>query len=75
MRVSRSRIASRLQALACTAVALLLIQGASNAATMTPDDVAKLRLVVDARISPDGEQIAYTLAVPRAVGSDDNGPA
>jgi dipeptidyl aminopeptidase/acylaminoacyl peptidase len=40
-----------------------------------PSHVAKLRLVTSAVISPDGQHIAYTLAVPRQPLKDDDGPA
>ena len=39
----------------------------------TPDHVAKVRGVVSAEISPDGEHIAYLLAVPRKPYEDENG--
>ncbi len=42
---------------------------------MTPADVARTRTVLSARVSPDGQRIAYTLAVPRDPFSGDNGPA
>ncbi len=40
---------------------------------LTPDDVARLRSVGDAVMSPDGERIAYTLNVPRRPFLDENG--
>ncbi len=40
-----------------------------------PSDVAKLKSVVDAAVSPDGESIAYGLAVQRQPFSDDDGSA
>ncbi|UCF69016.1 MAG: S9 family peptidase, partial [Acidobacteriota bacterium] len=42
---------------------------------MTPEHVARVRTVIDARISPAGGEIAFTLAVPRVPGEDDNGAA
>ncbi|NOS99124.1 MAG: S9 family peptidase [Phycisphaerales bacterium] len=42
---------------------------------LTAHDVARIRGVTAAKISPDGRQIAYLLAVPRAPGKDDDGPA
>lgn len=45
------------------------------ARAMTPLDVAALRSVGEAVISPDGALIAYTLAVPRRPGVDADGPA
>ena len=40
---------------------------------MTPKHVAKLGGVVSSAISPDGKQVAYVRAVPRAVGKEDSG--
>jgi dipeptidyl aminopeptidase/acylaminoacyl peptidase len=37
--------------------------------------IAKIRQVGSVRISPDGKLIAYTLSVPRAIYTDDDGPA
>lgn len=42
---------------------------------MTEYHVAKLRTVTDAVISPDGKQVAYTLAVPRNPFADGDGIA
>ncbi len=41
----------------------------------TPEDVAKTRLVTQARISPDGQRIAYVLSVPRTLFEQEDGPA
>jgi dipeptidyl aminopeptidase/acylaminoacyl peptidase len=38
-------------------------------------DVARLRSVRDARVSPDGALVAYVLSVPRAPWKDEDGPA
>ncbi len=43
--------------------------------TLTPMDVARVRTVGEVTMRPDGSTIAYTLSVPREVGSDDNGSA
>lgn len=43
--------------------------GAARA--MTPWDVARLRSVVDVALSPDGEHVAYLLAIPRTEDEDD----
>ena len=42
---------------------------------MTLEQVAKVRAVSQAAISPDGRNIAYVLSVPRQPGVDDDGPA
>lgn len=42
---------------------------------MTLEQIATLRMVTQAKVSPDGRQLAYALSVPRALGSDDDGPA
>jgi dipeptidyl aminopeptidase/acylaminoacyl peptidase len=43
--------------------------------TLTPHDVAKISEVYDAKISPDGQHIAYTCRVQRDPLNDENGPA
>ncbi|MBI3484468.1 MAG: hypothetical protein HY012_04875, partial [Acidobacteria bacterium] len=50
------------------ALALLLMLAALPLAAqsvLTPHDIARIRVVSDAVISPDGAQIAYVLSVPR----------
>jgi dipeptidyl aminopeptidase/acylaminoacyl peptidase len=42
---------------------------------MTPMDVARLKAVTDARISPDGALVAYTVSIPRIPGKDEDGPS
>ncbi|MCL4522579.1 MAG: S9 family peptidase [Acidobacteria bacterium] len=42
---------------------------------ITPHDVARIRTVGDAVISPDGTQIAYVLSVPRNPMTEDDGGA
>lgn len=71
---------SRLRALVAltAALALLTVQSpvvADESATITVDDVARLRGVVSVQISPDGGHVAYVLSVPRIPGDDDNGPS
>ena len=41
----------------------------------TPQHVAKLRIVTEAVISPDGTQVAYVLAVPRDLSKEKDGPS
>ncbi len=42
---------------------------------LTPWDVARLRMVTDAQISPDGQHIAFLVSVPRRPGMEPDGPA
>lgn len=56
--------------------ALLSLAGVVHAQSgMTLEQVARLRAVSQAEISPDGRQIAYTLSVQRQPGVDDDGAA
>ncbi len=57
------------------AAALALVAAASAADPLTLEQVATLREVTSAKISPDGARIAYTLRVPRTAGVDPDGPA
>src|SRR6185295_1792803 len=41
----------------------------------TPQHVAKLRVVTEAVISPDGTQVAYVLSVPRELPKEKDGPS
>lgn len=41
----------------------------------TPKHMAKVRSVAEAKISPDGTQVAYALAVPRKLLKEKDGPA
>ena len=51
----------------------LLAPAVHAADALTPLDVAQVRSVLDAEISPDGKWIAYTLSVPRHPLKDENG--
>ena len=44
-------------------------------ALFTPSHVATLRSVATAAVSPDGEQVAFTLVVPRQPLEEEDGPA
>ena len=46
-----------------------------HASTFRPKHIAQLKSVVDARLSPDGQSVAYGLAVQRQPADDDDGPA
>jgi len=62
--------------LACAAVAAVAPLAASAAPRdMTPYDVARLRNVGSAVISPDGSKVAYTLSSPRQPWLDNDDPA
>ncbi|HEY6563900.1 MAG TPA: hypothetical protein VIY86_05355, partial [Pirellulaceae bacterium] len=50
-------------------------RGTESGETFQPKHVARLKSVVEARISPDGQRIAYGLAVQRQPLADDDGPA
>lgn len=51
-------------------------QAETRAATgMTLEQIAKLRSVGQAEISPDGAHVAYAVNVPRALATEDDGPA
>jgi len=56
---------------------LLLIASWATAAEqpMTPGQLARVRQVMSAKISPDGQHIAYLLSAPRRPFAEDNGPA
>ena len=42
---------------------------------LEPSDVANLKYVTSAEVSPDGKSVAYLVAVPRRPLKDENGPA
>lgn len=64
--------AVRFAALAAVAA---LIPPALAARPMTPEDVARLRQVDQAALSPDGSTVAYAVDVPRIPFRDEDGPA
>jgi dipeptidyl aminopeptidase/acylaminoacyl peptidase len=61
------------------ALAAIILQPAAVRAEEMPGisvhDVAKLRVVDEVEISPDGTRLAYTLTVPRVPGEGEDGPA
>ncbi len=57
------------------ALFLALVPLISGQELFTPEHVAKIRTVIDAKISPDGKQIAYVLNVPRIPFEDEDGGA
>jgi dipeptidyl aminopeptidase/acylaminoacyl peptidase len=61
--------------LASWSLSLLLTLPLAAAAqdTFTPHHIAKLRIVTEAVISPDGTQVAYILAVPRDLAKEKDG--
>jgi dipeptidyl aminopeptidase/acylaminoacyl peptidase len=48
---------------------------AADLEKFTPKDVAKIKTVTTAVISPDGSKVAYVLSVPRKPNVDEDGPA
>ncbi len=48
---------------------------ATESRVLTPRDVARIRSVGEVAVRPDGSAIAYTLGVPRELGSEENGAA
>ena len=56
-----------------TASAINCTSGAESSAGLTSADVAKLRMVTTADISPDGRWIAVRLSVPRIPSQDADG--
>ena len=65
---TRTRLSALVYLLVCFAALL-------PARVMTPKDVAALRSVVAAKVSPDGRFVAYVLVVPRKLFEEDDGPA
>lgn len=57
-------------------LALIFAQAASaQLPPLTLEDIAVIKTVTEVRLSPDGERIAYLLAVPRDLYEDEDGPA
>jgi dipeptidyl aminopeptidase/acylaminoacyl peptidase len=52
---------------------LLPLTASAQDTLWTPQHVAKLRIVTEAVISPDGTQVAYVLAVPRDLAKEKDG--
>ncbi len=60
---------------ACTLLILLPITAVAQENVFTPQHIAKLRVVTEAVIAPDGTQVAYVLSVPRNIPKEKDGPA
>jgi dipeptidyl aminopeptidase/acylaminoacyl peptidase len=56
-------------------VVLAMAFSAAAQDTFTPQHIAKLRIVTEAVIAPDGNQVAYVLAVPRNIPKEKDGGA
>ncbi|MFP3941027.1 MAG: S9 family peptidase, partial [Thermoanaerobaculia bacterium] len=65
-------LAVRSAALAAVAA---LVPATLAARPMTPEDLARLRQVDEAALSPDGTAVAYAVDVPRIPFEDEDGPA
>jgi dipeptidyl aminopeptidase/acylaminoacyl peptidase len=59
----------------CCLFLLFPIAAHAQEQTFTPQHIAKLRMVTEAVISPDGTQVAYILAVPRNIPKEKDGPS
>lgn len=79
LRDTTPHILGRLSLLAALAVAIAVAPVESSAsaddALFTVRDVARIRTVLSAELSPDGKRIAYTLSVPRDPFQGEDGPA
>src|SRR3984957_16235405 len=54
---------------------LLAATASAQDNVFTPQHIAKLRVVTEAVIAPDGTQVAYVLAVPRDIPKEKDGSA
>lgn len=54
---------------------LMILPAFGEDRVITPEDVARLKSVGAAALSPDGQTIAYTLSVPRELFKDEDGSA
>ncbi|MFW5926748.1 MAG: TolB family protein, partial [Wenzhouxiangella sp.] len=66
---------SRTAMRALVVAALILVPLAAAGEGMTLEQIARLKQVSEAEISPDGRWIAYTRVVPRDLAEEDDGPA
>jgi len=71
--VSTSPIGVKVLLRLVAVLALIPLCGTPLAAQLTPHDVARIRTVGDAVISPDGAKIAYVLRVPRNPMTEEDG--
>jgi dipeptidyl aminopeptidase/acylaminoacyl peptidase len=55
------------------ALILVFVPIVSGQEIFTPEHVAKIRTVIDAKMAPNGKQIAYVLNVPRKLFEDEDG--
>ncbi|MGB0514962.1 MAG: hypothetical protein ACPGJE_09000, partial [Wenzhouxiangellaceae bacterium] len=60
---------------ALVVVALIALMPLARADGLTLEQIAKLRQVTSVQLSPDGDQLAYTLSVPRDLSREDDGSA
>lgn len=71
----RSALAAVLLLASMAAAPPAAVAAEAPADVLTPWDVARLRSVRGAAVSPDGRHVAYTLAVPRDPFEEEDGPA
>ncbi len=74
MNVKRGWILTVILLLTLVLAAAVLAEEAAED-VLTPHDVARIRSVREAVVSPDGNAVAYVLSVPRSPGEDEDGTA
>jgi len=66
---------SMLRAVGLWLLLALAVPALAAGGGLTLEQIAKIRSVTQASISPDGRHVAHVLSVPRAIGVDDDGAA
>lgn len=75
MRVLRNLHTERVLVAALVAAVVAVPVASAADQALTPHHVAQLRAVRQVAISPDGQQVAYVLSVPRSLPDQEDGPA
>jgi dipeptidyl aminopeptidase/acylaminoacyl peptidase len=65
----------RVAKILCALILFVIPPTVSAQDIFTPQHVAKMRIVTEAVISPDGSQVAYVLSVPRDLPKEKDGPS
>jgi len=73
LKMRESLFAGRVILICCLLVAYLYGSNCIANEVFTPEDVLKMKTCTAAKISPDGERVAYTVRVPRAVDVEAGG--
>jgi len=74
-RPDRKCVARHTACITALLVSIVSFSAVAGEQLFAPRHVAKIKSVTSAAVSPDGKQVAYTLAVPRLPLEEDNGPA